>query len=151
MSTRDDLVDLIELGAVTRHSFGQIADAILKAGWRPPAREITTVEELEALPNNEERAIPQEAVEAAAKAMFVMQHRVDVELFGKKSHKALADACIREAKNALAAAEPHLRKKWAEEIREGVNPPDTGKAHEWRRGFITGVLRTARFLEGAGE
>ena len=112
MSTRDDLVDLIELGAVTRHSFGQIADAILKAGWRPPAREITTVEELEALPNNEEMSIPQEAVEAA---------------------------------------EPHLRKKWAEEIREGVNPPDTGKDHEWRRGFITGVLRTARFLEGAGE
>ena len=49
------------------------------------------------------------------------------------------------------AAEPHLRKKWAEEIREGVNPPDTGKDHEWRRGFITGVLRTARFLEGDGE
>ena len=58
---------------------------------------------------------------------------------------------VREAELALAAAEPHLRKKWAEEIREGVNPPDTGKAHEWRRGFITGVLRTARFLEGAGE
>ena len=52
---------------------------------------------------------------------------------------------------AIAAAEPHLRKKWAEEIREGVNPPDTGKSHEWRRGFITGVLRTARFLEGAVE
>ena len=57
----------------------------------------------------------------------------------------------REAELAVAAAEPHLRKKLAEEIREGVNPPDTGKAHEWRRGFITGVLRTARFLEGAGE
>ena len=56
-----------------------------------------------------------------------------------------------EAEIAVEAAEPHLRKKWAEEIREGVNPPDTGKAHEWRRGFITGVLRTARFLEGAGE
>ena len=55
------------------------------------------------------------------------------------------------AQDAIAAAEPHLRKKWAEEIREGVNPPDTGKDHEWRRGFITGVLRTARFLEGAGE
>ena len=54
------------------------------------------------------------------------------------------------AEDIIAAAEPHLRKKWAEEIREGVNPPDTGKAHEWRRGFITGVLRTARFLEGAG-
>ena len=56
-----------------------------------------------------------------------------------------------EAESILAAAEPHLRKKWAEEIREGVNPPDTGKAHEWRRGFITGVLRTARFLEGDEE
>ena len=56
-----------------------------------------------------------------------------------------------EAEIAVEAAEPHLRKKWAEEIREGVNPPDTGKEHEWRRGFITGVLRTARFLEGAGE
>ena len=55
------------------------------------------------------------------------------------------------AESILDAAEPHLRKKWAEEIREGVNPPDTGKAHEWRRGFITCVLRTARFLEGAGE
>ena len=55
------------------------------------------------------------------------------------------------AEDIITAAEPHLRKKWAEEIREGVNPPDTGKAHEWRRGFITGVLRTARFLEGDGE
>ena len=64
--------------------------------------------------------IPQEAVEAAAKAMFVMQHRVDVELFGKKSHKALADACIREAKNALTAAEPHLRAKWAEELERAM-------------------------------
>ena len=58
------------------------------------------------------------------------------------------DECVQAL---VAAAEPHLRKKWAEEIREGVNPPDTGKDHEWRRGFITGVLRTARFLEGAGE
>ena len=41
----------------------------VEAGWRPPARVITTVEELEALPNNEERAIPEEAVEAAAKAI----------------------------------------------------------------------------------
>ena len=56
-----------------------------------------------------------------------------------------------EAELAVAAAEPHLRRKWAEEVREGVNPPDTGKEHEWRLGFITGVLRAARFLEGAGE
>ena len=56
-----------------------------------------------------------------------------------------------EAESILDAAEPHLRKKWAEEIRNGVNPPDTGEMQEWRLGFITGVLRTARFLEGAGE
>ena len=46
-----------------------LADEIIEAGWRPPMRVIETVEELEALPNNEERAIPQEAVEAAAKAI----------------------------------------------------------------------------------
>ena len=142
MSTRDDLVDLIELGAVTRHSFGQIADAILKAGWRPPAREITTVEELEALPNNEEMAIPQEAVEAACNA-FQRPNRMFINT-SDGNLKGRLEA-------AFEAAEPHLRKKWAEEIREGVNPPDTGKDHEWRRGFITGVLRTARFLEGAEE
>ena len=63
----------------------------------------------------------------------------------------LREKTAREILDERLAAEPHLRKKWAEEIREGVNPPDTGKAHEWRRGFITGVLRAARFLEGAGE
>ena len=44
MSTRDDLESLIELGAVTRHSFGQIADAIIKAGWRPPTDAVSEVE-----------------------------------------------------------------------------------------------------------
>ena len=107
MSTRDDLVDLIELGAVTRHSFGQIADAILKAGWRPPAREITTVEELEALPNNEERAIPQEAVEAACNA-FQRPNRMLINT-SDGNLKGRLEA-------AFEAAEPHLRKKWAEGV-----------------------------------
>ena len=35
-----------------------LADEIIEAGWRLPMLEITTVEELEALPNNEEMAIP---------------------------------------------------------------------------------------------
>ena len=93
----------------------------------------------------------QAAIEAGARALFVMQHRVSANVFDKGDYKALKDAAMRESTNALAAAEPHLRRKWAEEVREGVNPPDTGKDHEWRRGFITGVLRAARFLEGAGE
>ena len=46
----------------------KIADHLLSQGWRPPMRVIETVEELEALQNNEERAIPQEAVEAAYNA-----------------------------------------------------------------------------------
>ena len=52
---------------------------------------------------------------------------------------------------ALAAAEPHLRKKWAAEVRENVNPPDVDYSHEWRRGFTVGVIKAARFVEGAGE
>ena len=103
--------------------------------------------------------IPQEAVEAAAFALdghsWMTDNEVSLCACGevlKPSLEYAGDAYRSHlAELALAAAEPHLRRKWAEEIREGVNPPDTGKAHEWRRGFITGVLRTARFLEGAGE
>ena len=86
--------------------------------------------------------IPQEAVEAACNA-FQRPNRMLVNT-SDGNLKGRLEA-------AFEAAEPHLRKKWAEEIREGVNPPDTGKEHEWRLGFITGVLRTARFLEGDGE
>ena len=52
---------------------------------------------------------------------------------------------------AIRAAEPHLRRKWAEEIREKVNPPDVDYSHEWRRGFTVGAIKAARFVEGAGE
>ena len=54
-------------------------------------------------------------------------------------------------REALAAAEPHLCRKWAEEIREKVNPPDVDYSHEWRRGFTVGAIKAARFVEGAGE
>ena len=59
-----------------------------------------------------------------------------------------------EAKRAQVrreAAEPHLRKKWAEEVREKVNPPDVDYSHEWRRGFTVGAIKAARFVEGAGN
>ena len=52
---------------------------------------------------------------------------------------------------ALVAAEPHLRKKWAEEVREKVNPPDVDYSHEWRQGFTVGAIKAARFVEGAGN
>ena len=54
-------------------------------------------------------------------------------------------------REALAAAEPHLRKKWAEEIREKVNPPDVDYSHEWRRGFTVGAIKAARLVEGVGN
>ena len=56
-----------------------------------------------------------------------------------------------EVEAILTAAEPHLRKKWAEEVREKVNPPDVDYSHEWRRGFTVGAIKAARFVEGAGE
>ena len=67
MSVRDQLNNAIYNGLRKNHqklmssvaiNTGAVADHLLAQGWRPPAREITTVEELEALPNNEERAIP---------------------------------------------------------------------------------------------
>ena len=54
-------------------------------------------------------------------------------------------------REALAAAEPHLRRKWAAEVREKVNPPDVDYSHEWRRGFTVGAIKAARFVEGAGN
>ena len=56
-----------------------------------------------------------------------------------------------EVEAILAAAEPHLRKKWAEEVREKVNPPDVDYSHEWLRGFTVCAIKAARFVEGAGE
>ena len=56
-----------------------------------------------------------------------------------------------EVKAILAAAEPHLRRKWAAEVREKVNPPDVDHSHEWLRGFTVGAIKAARFVEGAGE
>ena len=58
------------------------------------------------------------------------------------------DECVQAL---VAAAEPHLRKKWAEEVREMVNPPDVDYSHEWRRGFTVGAIKAARFVEGAGN
>ena len=81
----------------------------------------------------------QAAIEAAMKKLlprFLGQSRTRCE-----------DSVIQ----ALAAAEPHLRKKWAEEVREKVNPPDVDYSHEWRRGFTVGAIKAARFVEGAGE
>ena len=63
----------------------------------------------------------------------------------------LSDEDKRVFREALAAAEPHLRRKWAEEIREKVNPPDVDYSHEWRQGFTVGAIKAARFVEGDGE
>ena len=54
-------------------------------------------------------------------------------------------------REALAAAEPHLRRKWAAEVREKVNPPDVDYSHEWRRGCTVCAIKAARFVEGAVE
>jgi len=57
MSARDDLADLLDPRRKSRRSGGSVllsaesvTERILAAGWRPPARKIETVEELDALP-----------------------------------------------------------------------------------------------------
>ena len=100
-----------------------------------------------------------DAVEAGARALFVMQHRVSANVFDKGDYKALKDAAIRESTNALAAAEPHLRKKWAEELVERIGASNLGAP---LRIYPDGTARMANgpemrtllrefILEGAGE
>lgn len=55
MNARDDLADLIgdtwnAMPSPADHVWHILADGILAAGWRPPARTIDTAEELDALP-----------------------------------------------------------------------------------------------------
>ena len=81
----------------------------------------------------------QAAIEAAMKKLLPR--------FLGQSQTRCEDSVIK----ALAAAEPHLRRKWAAEVREKVNPPDVDYSHEWRRGFTVGAIKAARFVEGTGE
>ena len=85
----------------------------------------------------------QAAVEAVDDALRADQWDGDPE--------DLPGSMTSEAEIAVEAAEPHLRRKWAEEIREKVNPPDVDYSHEWRRGFTVGAIKAARFVEGAGN
>ena len=55
------------------------------------------------------------------------------------------------AERILAAHDADLRKKIAEEIPNNVNPPANVDDHEWRQGFVIGVLRAASFAEGSGK
>ena len=92
----------------------------------------------------------QAAIEAGAQALFVMQHRVSANVFDKGDYKALKEAAIRESTNALAAAEPHLRAKWAGEARELLNMrADFQGPHTTARN--RGIHDVISLLEGAGE
>ena len=100
----------------------------------------------------------QAAIEAGARALFVMQHRVSANVFDKGDYKALKDAAIRESTNALAAAEPHLRRKWAEEVlKEGILGAGYSVLMNPNRGehpvttFTRAVKHMLDLLEGVGE
>ena len=103
--------------------------------------------------------IPQEAVEAAARVMKPRQFEPNYTPLGmwsdlEQMHEIAEldrDMTRDRVRDILAAAEPHLRKKWAAEVRETVNPPDVDYSHEWRRGFTVGAIKAARLVEGAGE
>ena len=48
------------------------------------------------------------AVEAGARLLFVMQHRVSEKDYDKASYASLSDAAKREATNCISAALPHI-------------------------------------------
>lgn len=51
MSTQDDLVELLRgSGFDESDPVHDIADIVITAGWRPPARVVTTPDELDSLP-----------------------------------------------------------------------------------------------------
>ena len=91
----------------------------------------------------------QAAIEAGARAYDPEAWTAyDRESPSTEGRELMVEYSKSKAESILAAAEPHLRRKWAEEIREKVNPPDVDYSHEWRRGFTVGAIKAARFVEG---
>jgi hypothetical protein len=104
------------------------------------------------------------ATVAAAKALFVMQHRVAVEKFELNSYAALSEAATREASNALTAAAPHLRAAWEREMVEKIRAkflgPDFGRNPvngqdspdaALHAAYDEGLQTALALLEGGGE
>ena len=85
---REKLVNLIEWAETDTYATSQedgmshtdiLATAILDAGWRPPARGVTTVEELDALP---ELAVIRDSEGTVAELAFGMWFSSDGRVFG---------------------------------------------------------------------
>ena len=57
----------------------------------------------------------------------------------------------REAELAVAAAEPHLRKKWVEEINDLMPGIVDDTKNDYARGVKAGINYVLAILEGAGE
>ena len=140
MSARDKLAEIISDAENCTDEEGSwalpedVADAVVAAGWRPPAREITTVEELEALPNNEERAIPQEAVEAAARVMKPRQFEPNYTPLGmwsdlEQMHEIAEldrDMTRDRVRDILTAALPAIEKEIRAQVSQMPAPEDDG-------------------------
>lgn len=76
MSAREQLLmTMLKCADQQPCGWDDVADAILAAGWRPPARVVSTVDEF--------RAIPARAVVQTRHVAFEMYdgHRVDAELW----------------------------------------------------------------------
>ena len=69
------------------------------------------------------------AVEAGARLLFVMQHRVSEKDYDKASYASLSDAAKREATNCISAALPHI----LAQVEARVKPSREEIAHTWFR------------------
>ena len=80
------------------------------------------------------RANKQAAIEAGARAYDPEAWTAyDRESPSTDGREMMVEYSKSKVESILAASEPHLRRKWAEEVREKVNPPDVDYSHEWRR------------------
>ena len=95
----------------------------------------------------------QAAIEAGARAYDPEAWTAyDRESPSTEGRELMVEYSKSKAESILAAAEPHLRRKWAEEIREEkthVTSIDVG----WNRAFgmCVGLEVAAKLLDGAGE
>lgn len=71
MTARDDLAHVLsewldDEAPLNLRRYVTVADAVVAKGWRPPARTVSTVEELEALPSGAILAIANSSVPSGA-------------------------------------------------------------------------------------
>ena len=94
----------------------------------------------------------QAAIEAGARAYDPEAWTAyDRESPSTEGRELMVEYSKSKAESILAAAEPHLRKKWAEEINNLMPGIVDDTKNDYARGVKAGINYALAILEGAGE